>query len=75
MSAPTPEITRKVSAIARNVRHSCSLKLPPPSAVTMWIGEVEVPRTASFEDFPTFLNAERPPILSSPFVDPAIPGI
>lgn len=65
MSAPTPEIKRKANAIVRIVRQSCSLKWPP-SVATIWIGELEVPRTPSFDCFPTFLKAAMLPTLSSP---------
>lgn len=73
MSAPTPDIKRKASAIVRIVRHNCSLKCPP-SVATIWIGVPAVPRIPSFVAFPTFLKAERPPTLSSPLAVFAIPA-
>jgi len=39
----------------------------------VWIGALAVPRTPSFVGFPTFLNAPRPPKVSSSLATPAIP--
>lgn len=74
ISAPTPEMRRKAKPKERTVRHNCSLKCPP-SAVTMCIGALAVPRIPSFEDLPTFLKAERAPILPSSAAELADPDI